>query len=86
MVDTSGRSHRNEIKISEIKGFADIVEYDVEYDVDDDIEDDRISEEQEAFLIRTQELAIDLFVARDRARIAQRKLEDHLGDELKNSF
>ena len=30
MVDTSGRSHRNDIKISEIKSFAEILEYDVE--------------------------------------------------------
>ena len=30
MVDTSGRSHRNELKISEIKSFADMVEYDFE--------------------------------------------------------
>ena len=30
MVDTSGRSHRNEMKISEIKSFADLVEYDFE--------------------------------------------------------
>ena len=28
MVDTSGRSHRNELKLSEIKSFADTVEYD----------------------------------------------------------
>ncbi|MBN1531653.1 MAG: flagellar biosynthesis protein FlhF [Spirochaetes bacterium] len=28
MVDTSGRSHRNELKISEIKSFADTVDYD----------------------------------------------------------
>ena len=30
MIDTSGRSHRNELKISEIKSFADVVEYDFE--------------------------------------------------------
>ena len=30
MVDTSGRSHRNEMKISEIKNFADLVDYDIE--------------------------------------------------------
>ncbi len=30
MIDTSGRSHRNEMKISEIKSFADMVEYDFE--------------------------------------------------------
>ncbi len=30
MVDTSGRSHNNELKISEIKSFADTVEYDFE--------------------------------------------------------
>ena len=30
MVDTSGRSHNNELKISEIKSFADNVEYDIE--------------------------------------------------------
>lgn len=30
MVDTSGRSHRNDLKISEIKNFADAVEYDCE--------------------------------------------------------
>ncbi len=30
MVDTSGRSHNNELKISEIKSFADNVEYDFE--------------------------------------------------------
>ncbi len=30
MVDTSGRSHRNELKISEIKSYADMVEYDFE--------------------------------------------------------
>ncbi len=30
MVDTSGRSHRNEMKISEIKSFAETVEYDFE--------------------------------------------------------
>ncbi len=30
MVDTSGRSHTNELKISEIKSFADHVEYDLE--------------------------------------------------------
>jgi len=30
MIDTSGRSHRNELKISEIKSFADLVEYDFE--------------------------------------------------------
>lgn len=30
MVDTSGRSHRNELKISEIKSFADQVDYDIE--------------------------------------------------------
>ncbi len=30
MVDTSGRSHNNELKISEIKSFADNVEYDLE--------------------------------------------------------
>jgi len=30
MVDTSGRSHRNELKISEIKSFADQIEYDFE--------------------------------------------------------
>jgi flagellar biosynthesis protein FlhF len=30
MVDTSGRSHRNDLKISEIKSFADSVEYDCE--------------------------------------------------------
>ena len=28
MVDTSGRSHRNELKISEIKNYADMIEYD----------------------------------------------------------
>ncbi len=47
-------------------------------DVDDDVEDGCISEEQEASLIRTQELALDLFDARDRVRIAQRELEAHL--------
>ncbi len=30
MVDTSGRSHRNDLKISEIKSFADSVDYDCE--------------------------------------------------------
>lgn len=30
MIDTSGRSHRNELKISEIKSYADMVEYDFE--------------------------------------------------------
>jgi flagellar biosynthesis protein FlhF len=30
MVDTSGRSHRNDLKISEIKSYADMVEYDFE--------------------------------------------------------
>jgi flagellar biosynthesis protein FlhF len=30
MVDTSGRNHRNDLKISEIKGFADILDCDVE--------------------------------------------------------
>jgi flagellar biosynthesis protein FlhF len=30
MVDTSGRSHRNELKISEIKSFADTVDYDLD--------------------------------------------------------
>ncbi len=30
MIDTSGRSHRNDIKISEIKGYADMVDYDLE--------------------------------------------------------
>jgi flagellar biosynthesis protein FlhF len=30
MVDTSGRSHRNDLKISEIKSFADMIEYDFE--------------------------------------------------------
>ena len=30
LIDTSGRSHRNELKISEIKSFADLVEYDFE--------------------------------------------------------
>ncbi len=30
MIDTSGRSHKNSIKISEIKGYADMVEYDLE--------------------------------------------------------
>ena len=30
LVDTSGRSHRNQLKISEIKSFADLVEYDFE--------------------------------------------------------
>ena len=30
MVDTSGRSHRNDLKISEIKSFAETVEYDCE--------------------------------------------------------
>jgi len=30
MVDTSGRSHKNELKIAEIKSFADMVEYDFE--------------------------------------------------------
>lgn len=30
MIDTSGRSHRNELKISEIKSYADLVEYDFE--------------------------------------------------------
>jgi len=30
LIDTSGRSHRNEMKISEIKSFADIIEYDLE--------------------------------------------------------
>ena len=30
LIDTSGRSHRNEMKISEIKSFADTVEYDLE--------------------------------------------------------
>jgi flagellar biosynthesis protein FlhF len=30
MVDTSGRSHNNELKISELKGFADNVEFDIE--------------------------------------------------------
>jgi flagellar biosynthesis protein FlhF len=30
LVDTSGRSHRNQLKISEIKSFADLIEYDFE--------------------------------------------------------
>jgi len=30
LVDTSGRSHRNELKISEIKSYADLVDYDFE--------------------------------------------------------
>jgi flagellar biosynthesis protein FlhF len=30
MIDTSGRSHRNELKISEIKSYAEVVEYDFE--------------------------------------------------------
>ena len=30
LVDTSGRSHKNELKISEIKSYADMVEYDFE--------------------------------------------------------
>jgi flagellar biosynthesis protein FlhF len=30
MVDTSGRSHKNELKISEIKSYADMIEYDFE--------------------------------------------------------
>lgn len=30
MVDTSGRSHKNDLKISEIKSYADLVEYDIE--------------------------------------------------------
>ena len=30
LIDTSGRSHRNALKISEIKSFADIIEYDLE--------------------------------------------------------
>ena len=30
LVDTSGRSHTNELKISEIKSFADSVDYDLE--------------------------------------------------------
>ncbi len=30
MVDTSGRSHRNDLKISEIKSYADTIEYDFE--------------------------------------------------------
>ena len=30
LVDTSGRSHKNELKISEIKSYADTVEYDIE--------------------------------------------------------
>ncbi len=30
MIDTSGRSHRNELKISEIKSYADLVDYDFE--------------------------------------------------------
>jgi flagellar biosynthesis protein FlhF len=30
MVDTSGRSHRNDMKIAEIKSFADVVDYDFE--------------------------------------------------------
>jgi len=30
MVDTSGRSHKNDLKISEIKSYADMVEYDFE--------------------------------------------------------
>lgn len=30
LIDTSGRSHRNEMKISEIKSFADLIEYDFE--------------------------------------------------------
>ncbi len=30
MVDTSGRSHRNDVKISEIKAYADAIEYDFE--------------------------------------------------------
>lgn len=30
MMDTSGRSHNNELKISEIKSYADLVEYDLE--------------------------------------------------------
>ncbi len=57
-----------------------------EYDVDDDVEDGCISEEQEASFIRTQELALDLFEARGRVRIAQRELEAHLEGELKKPF
>jgi flagellar biosynthesis protein FlhF len=30
LVDTSGRSHRNDLKISEIKSFADVIDYDFE--------------------------------------------------------
>ncbi len=30
MVDTSGRSHKNELKIAEIKSYADLVDYDIE--------------------------------------------------------
>ncbi len=30
MIDTSGRSHKNELKISEIKSFAEMIEYDFE--------------------------------------------------------
>ncbi len=30
LIDTSGRSHKNELKISEIKSYADLVEYDFE--------------------------------------------------------
>jgi flagellar biosynthesis protein FlhF len=30
LVDTSGRSHKNELKISEIKSYADMVEFDIE--------------------------------------------------------
>ena len=30
MVDTSGRSHKNDLKLSEIKSYADMIEYDFE--------------------------------------------------------
>ena len=67
-------------------GVPDSTEYG-EYDADDvDMAAGGVSEEQEASLIRTQELALDLFEARDRVRIAQRELKAHLGNELKNSL
>ncbi len=50
-------------------------------DDDEVIEDGGISEEREAFLIRTHELALYLFQVWDRARRAQRELEEHLEGE-----
>ncbi len=62
---------------------VDIVEdNDVPVGVD---EDGGTSEDREEFLLRTQELTIDLFDAQERFRSIRRLLMEHLGEELEDS-